>query len=167
MGDYGPFSTMGKSIGYQVSIGNSSFLVDCGSPLFQQIGGHGLKAVKGLIITHCHDDHKRWFTDLALFCMYAPDIPHKLPLFTSEAINEGLFISSGPPLNTSLSNDSKSVVDLGYSDYIDYRPLGPRAKYKIVRRNTAAGASMLQVVDADGETVGPERAKIVISPRNC
>ncbi len=166
LGDYGPFSSMGKSIGYQVSIGDSSFLVDCGSPLFQQIGGHGLKDIKGLIITHCHDDHKRWFTDLSLFSLYSPEIRQKLPVFTSEAINEGLQISSGASLNTSLSGDSRAVVDLGYDDYIDYRPLGPRAKYRIVRRNLDAGRSMLAVLDAHGGTVGPERAKIVVSVRN-
>ena len=166
LGDYGPFSSMGKSIGYQVTIGDSSFLVDCGSPLFQQIGGHGLKAIKGLIITHCHDDHKRWFTDLSLFNMYAPDIRHKLPVFTSHAINEGLQISSGPALNTSLSNDSRAVVDLDYSDYIDFRPLAPRPRYRIVRRTTGGGASLLEVVDEHDQPVGPERAKIVISVKN-
>lgn len=166
LGDYGPFSSMGKSIGYQVSIGDSSFLVDCGSPLFQQIGGHGLKAIRGLIITHCHDDHKRWFTDLSLFNLYAADIHHKLHLFTSETINEGLQISSGPALNCSLSGDSKNVVDIGYDDYIDFHPLGPRAKYHIVRVTTGAGAFHLQVLDAQGVTVGPERAKIIISTKN-
>ncbi len=166
LGDYGPFSAMGKSIGYQVSIGDSSFLVDCGSPLFQQIGGHGLKAIKGLIITHCHDDHKRWFTDLSLFNRYAPDIQHKLPVFTSEAINEGLVISSGPALNTSLNGDSRTVVDLTYTDYIDFRRLGPRAKYRIIRRDTGAGVSRLEVVDGHDVTVGPGLAKIVISAKN-
>ncbi len=166
LGDYGPFSSMGKSIGYQVSIGDSSFLVDCGSPLFQQIGGHGLKAIKGLIITHCHDDHKRWFTDLSLFNLYAPDMSHKLPVFTSEAINNGLLVSSGAALNTSLSSDSKSVIDLAYEDYVDFRPLAPRAKYRIVRQVTGAGGSMLAVVDVHGGIVGPERAKIVISAKN-
>lgn len=166
LGDYGPFSSMGKSIGYQVSIGDSSFLVDCGSPLFQQIGGHGLKTIRGVIITHCHDDHKRWFTDLSLFSKYTPDIPHKLPVFTSEAINEGLQISSGPALNTSLSTDSRTAVDLGYADYIDFRQLGPRAKYRIVRRDTGAGSSRLVVEDASGAAVGPGLAKIVISTKN-
>lgn len=52
LGDYGPFPRMGKSIGYQIIIGQSSYLIDCGAPLFQQIGGHGLKEVRGLIITH-------------------------------------------------------------------------------------------------------------------
>jgi ribonuclease BN (tRNA processing enzyme) len=157
---------MGKSIGYQVTIGDSSFLVDCGSPLFQQIGGHGLKAIKGLIITHCHDDHKRWFTDLSLFSLYTPDIPHKLPVFTSEVINEGLRTSSEAALNTSLGGDSKTVVDLDYRDYIDFRALGPRAKYRIVRRDTGAGMSALEVVDLRGRTVGHERAKIIISAKS-
>lgn len=166
LGDYGPFSNMGKSIGYLVSIGDSSFLVDCGSPLFQQIGGHGLKGIKGLIITHCHDDHKRWLSDLALFTLYAPDHPHKLPIFTSEAINENLYIASGPALDTSLSGDSKRVVDLAYHDYIDFTPLGPRAKFKIIRREVGEGLSRLEVVDRCGNSVGPDLAKIVISSRN-
>ncbi|MEI6703348.1 MAG: hydrogenase maturation protease [Deltaproteobacteria bacterium] len=166
LGDYGPFSSMGKSIGYLVSIGESSFLVDCGSPLFQQIGGHGLKSVKGLIVTHCHDDHKRWLTDLALFSLYAPDHRHKLSIFTSEVINENLSIASGPALDTSLSGDSKKVVDLGYDDYINFTPLGPRAKFRIIRRENGEAVSRLEIVDLNGDTVGPDRAKIVISSRN-
>ncbi len=59
LGDCGPFSRIGKSIGYQVTIGQFSYLVDCGAPVFQQLGGHKLKEIKGLIVTHCHDDHKR------------------------------------------------------------------------------------------------------------
>jgi ribonuclease BN (tRNA processing enzyme) len=157
---------MGKSIGYLVTIGDSSFLVDCGSPLFQQIGGHGLKCIKGVIITHCHDDHKRWFSDLSLFNMYAPDIQHKLPVFSSESINAGLQTASGPALNTSLSFDSKMVVDLDYTDYIDFKPLGPRAKYRIARQSNGSSGFTLAVLDVLGEIVGPEQAKIIISSRN-
>lgn len=166
LGDHGPFSSMGKSIGYQVCIGDSSFLVDCGSPLFQQIGGHALKVVRGLIITHCHDDHKRWFTDLSLFNLYTPDIPHRLPVFTSEAIHQGLRSSSGAALNTSLSVDSRTVVDLAYDDYIEALPFGPRAKYRIVQRDEGAGRLAYAVEDLHGMPVGPERAKIVISAKN-
>ena len=166
LGDYGPFSAMGKSVGYQISIGDSSFLVDCGSPLFQQIGGHGLKAIRGLIITHCHDDHKRWLTDLALFNLYAPDVKHKLPVFTSEIINEGLRISSGPALYTSLDGESKRVVDLSYDDYIDFHALGPEAKYRIVTQDSSDGGSRLAVVDEQGAVVAPGKAKIVISAKN-
>ena len=166
LGDYGPFSSMGKSIGYKVDIGDSSFLVDCGSPLFQTIGGHGLKNIKGLIITHCHDDHKRWLTDLALFSRYISDSPQRLPIFTSETINEDLIIASGPALNSSLSIDSKQVVDLAYDDYIDFTPLGPRPRFRIIRRETGEAAYRLEVVDRDGNSVSPDRAKIVISSRN-
>jgi len=121
LGDYGPFSRMGKSIGYLVSIGNSVYLVDCGSPLFQQMGGHKVKTIKGLIVTHCHDDHKRWFTDIALFYKYAPDVSRKIFFLTSEVINEELLKGSGAALDRSLSHDSKSIVDIAYEDYINHQ----------------------------------------------
>lgn len=165
LGDYGPFSRMGKSIGYEVTIGQASYLIDCGAPLFQQIGGHGLKVTRGLIITHCHDDHKRWFTDLALFNMYAPDIPHKVALFTTEEINGELVRSSAAALDRSLSHDSKRVVDIAFEDYIDYRMIGPRAKYRIVSKDEGAGRTALCVTGSDGALIGPDRAKIVISAK--
>lgn len=166
LGDYGPFSRMGKSIGYQVVIGESSYLIDCGSPLFQQIGGHGLKEVRGLIITHCHDDHKRWFTDLALFNMYAPDIPHKVTLITSEDNNAELVKSSACALDRSLSIDSKRIIDVAYEDYIDYRGIGPRAKYRIVPTDEGHGRTGLCITDRSGDLVGPDKAKIVISSKS-
>lgn len=165
LGDYGPFSRFGKSIGYQVTIGNSSFLLDCGAPLFQQIGGHGLKSIQGLIITHCHDDHKRWFSDLALFNMYAPDIPNKVFLLTSEDIHKDLIRASSPALERSLSVDSKRVVDISYEDYVDFRILGPRAKYRIAAHDERNGTSHFFVSDIVGNRVGPDVAKIVISKR--
>ena len=119
---------MGKSIGYQIIIGNSGYLIDCGAPLFQTIGGHGLKEIDGLIVTHCHDDHKRWFTDLILFHIYAPDIRKKLSLFTSEALYEELIRASGPSLDRSLSKDSKNIIDIPYEDYIEFHILGPPSK---------------------------------------
>jgi hypothetical protein len=165
LGDYGPFSRMGKSIGYQITIGQSTFLIDCGTPLFQQIGGHGLKAIKGLIITHCHDDHKRWFSDLALFNMYAPDASGRVFLLTSEDVHEELMRASGPALEKSLSLDSKNIVDISYDNYIDYRALGPRAKYRIVSTGEGNGGAGLSIVDRDGIYLGPDRAKIVISEK--
>ncbi len=163
LGDYGPFSRMGKSIGYLVGLGSSQYLLDCGTPLFQQIGGHGLKNIRGLIITHCHDDHKRWFSDLALFNMYAPDFATKLFLLTSEQVGEELKRASGPALERSLSADGKKVTDIPYEDYIDHALLGPRAKYRIVSAGKADGQSALIVEGPDRKPVGPDRAKIVIS----
>ena len=165
LGDHGPFSRIGKSIGYQVNIGESVFLIDCGSPLFQQIGGHGLKHVDALIITHCHDDHKRWFSDLALFNMYAPDIPHKIMLIAAEAINEELFRASGPALDRSLSPDSKRVINIAYEEYINHRIIGPRPKYRIISKDESNGKSVLCIVDRSGNIIGSDRAKIIISEK--
>ena len=165
LGDYGPFSRIGKSIGYQVTVGSSSFLVDCGSPVFQRIGGHGLKEIKGLIITHCHDDHKRWFTDFALFNRYAPDISRKVRLYTSDEVNQGLIESSEAALGSSLSPDSSRIIDIAYDDYVEYHPISPRPRYRIISRELDDGMFRYEVVDRDGNEVGPERAKIFISPK--
>lgn len=165
LGDYGPFSMMGKSIGYQITIGRSSFLLDCGSPLFQQIGGHGLKGIKGLIITHCHDDHKRWFSDLALFNMYARDIANRVYLLTSEEVHGGLMRASGPAIETSLSPDARAIIDIPHEKYIDYRTLGPRARYRIVSSDRGAGVTGLSIADREGNIIGPDKAKIVINEK--
>ncbi len=166
LGDFGPFSRIGKSIGYQVIHGNSLYLIDCGSPLFQDIERHELKAVKGLIITHCHDDHKRWFTDLALFYKYERGDRQKLVLMTSEDIHDELMRASGPALDRSLSQDSKRIIDIPYEEYNDKRILGPRAKYRIVSRYEGDSKTGLYVVDKDGNIVDPASAKIVISEKS-
>lgn len=165
LGDSGPFSRMGKSIGYLVTIGKSNYIIDCGDPLFQMVGGYRLRDINGFIITHCHDDHKRWFTDLAIFYKYATDIFHKLPLFTSESVHNDLQKSSLSALDRSLSDDSKKIIDIHYDDYIDYRAVGPRAKFKIVVRDEGDGKSSLCIVDSGGVLVGPGVAKIVVSSR--
>lgn len=165
LGDYGPFSRMGKSIGYRITVGQSSFLIDCGAPLFQQIGGHGLKDIRGLIVTHCHDDHKRWFSDLALFNMYAPDFSKRVCLLTSEDVHDQLIRSAGPALEKSLSKDSKRIIDIPHEDYVDYRVLGPRARFRIVTRHEGGGRTSLLIADRDGTPVGPDQAKVVINER--
>ena len=165
LGDYGPFSMMGKSIGYQITIGRSSFLMDCGVPLFQQIGSQGLKGIKGLIITHCHDDHKRWFSDLALFNMYESAVSHRVYFLTSEDVHQELMRASGPALEKSLSKDSKNIIDIPYDGYIDHRPLGPRARYRIVSSDRGAGVTGLSIADREGNIIGPDKAKIVISDK--
>ncbi len=162
LGDYGPFSRIGKSIGYQVTIGESCYLVDCGSPVFQKFGGHGLKTIKGLIVTHCHDDHKRWFSDFALFNRYAPDVDHRLPLMTSEKVNRCLAEGSGPALALSLADDCRQVVEIAYDEYVDFTSIAPRAKYRIENLPVGSGLSRLAVVDLSGSIVPPERAKIFI-----
>ncbi len=162
LGDSSSFSRVGKSIGYKVTVGGQVYLIDCGTPLFQQIGGHGLKELKGLIITHCHDDHKRWFSDLALFHMYAPDFHNKVSLITSESVHEDLIESSMPVIGKSLSKDSKNIVDMAFQDYIDYRMIGPEAGYKITATHRR-GKTLLCVTDRQDSVLPPDMAKIVVS----
>lgn len=167
LGDHGPFSAIGKSIGYQLRIGQSDYLIDCGAPLFQQIGGEGLKNIKGLIVTHCHDDHKRWYSDLALFNMYAADSPQlqRIVLLTSETVNEELMRASAPALDRSLSVDSKSIIDVPYEEFVSFAMIGPRSKYKILPVHDGRGGLGHRIIDGNGNTVGPDIAKIVINPR--
>ncbi|HEB74901.1 MAG TPA: hypothetical protein ENJ04_00935 [Nitrospirae bacterium] len=165
LGDFGPFSCMGKSITYQVTIGRSTYLIDCGAPIFQQIGCDGLKEIDGIIITHCHDDHKRWFTDLALFNMYSPDMDRRFSLLTSEDIHDELVTASRPSLDRSLSGDSKKVVDIDCAQYTDYRMIGPRAKYRMVSVDEGGGRTSLCITDRHGNVVGPDVAKVVINER--
>jgi hypothetical protein len=166
LGDFGPFSRTGKSIGYQVRIGDLTILVDCGAPLFDAIGGHGLQKVNGLCITHCHDDHKRWFSDLALFHRYAPDMPKTLFLLTSEAVYKGVYTSAMTSIERSLSVDSKKIVDMSFDDFITTKIIGPRAKYHIDQTVGQDGTSSLAVVDSDGTVVPPQRAKVILSQKD-
>jgi ribonuclease BN (tRNA processing enzyme) len=164
LGDHGPFSRVGKSVGYKLRIGQTNLLLDCGAPLFQQIGGHGLQDIEGLILTHCHDDHKRWFTDLALFFRYAPDMRRKLRLFTTEAVYHDLKAAAMPVLGTGLSDDAMTVTEVAFEDFIDYRTIGPRARYRIVTREAGNGRHTLAVVDTQGNLLPPDAAKVVVNP---
>jgi ribonuclease BN (tRNA processing enzyme) len=165
LGDFGPFSMMGKSIGYEVTIGDSIYLVDCGAPLFQQIGSYNLKYVKGIIVTHCHDDHKRWFTDLALFRRYVPDAGFKVFLLTSEEVQSELLKSSRTALDRSLSKDSKTIIDIPRDDYVTCNTIGPRARYRIMSKYEGSGNTDFYIRDLEDNAVSPDVAKIVVSDK--
>jgi hypothetical protein len=165
LGDFGPFSRMGKSIGYEIKSGQHHYLLDCGAPLFHQIGGDILMNIQGLILTHCHDDHKRWFTDLVLFNMYECALCKKVLLLTSEDIHHELVKASGPSLDRSLSQDSKNIIDVPFEQYIDYQIIGPYARYRITSRDEGLGKTGLYITDRDGNVIGPDTAKIVISEK--
>ncbi len=165
LGDYGPFSMMGKSIGYEVTIGDSLYLLDCGAPLFQQIGSPNLKNIKGIIVTHCHDDHKRWFTDLALFHRYEPQAGFKVYLLASEEVQSELLKSSRTALDRSLSQDSKLIVDIPKDDYVSYQMIGPRAKYRITSQGEGRGKTGFSILDLNDNKPGPDVAKVVISKK--
>ncbi|MEA1922769.1 MAG: hypothetical protein U9N63_08935, partial [Pseudomonadota bacterium] len=164
LGDFGPFSREGRCISYEVEIAGDSYLIDCGAPLFKQLGGHRLKEIKGLFITHCHEDHKRWFTDLAIFHRYAKDVNKKLTLFTSQIVNDELKRSSAAALYSTLSNCRKNVVGVKYEEYVNFQMIGPRPLYRIISKNEGNGRSQLCIVDQKQNLVSPERAKIFINP---
>lgn len=162
-GDYDPFSIAGKSIGYEIIIGNSNYLIDCGAPLFQKIGTEGIVQVKGLIVTHCHYDHMRWYTDIILYHTYTQGVPKKIKILSSEDVFEELTESSSYSLDRTLSRDSKNIVDVDYNDTVDFKIIGPYAKYKIVLKHEGAGRNRFCVYDRNGNQVGPDKAKIVIN----
>ncbi len=162
LGDSGPFSRMGKSISYLLEIGASKLLIDCGAPMFQLIGGRALRHVRGLFVTHCHDDHKRWFSDMALFYRYAPDYPDPLTLLTTDDVQVELEKASGPSLDISLSPDARRIVDLPVEGYFRRIPVGPRARVRL--EDTWARGGGLAVVDLDGHPVEPGRAKAIVNP---
>lgn len=166
LGDSGPFSKFGLSIGYRVRCGPASYLVDCGAPIFQFLKEQEVRDVRGLIGTHSHDDHRRWFTDLALFKRYACGIREKLVFITTEPIQEEFLKNSRGALERSLSSDQKRVVEIPYDEYVNAVVFGPRAKYRIAAFPVVEEANAWRVLDADGEVVPASRAKVVVNSRH-
>ena len=121
IGNMAPFSLMGESSAYMVTVNGCSYLLECGSPIFSNLGYEGIAKIKGIFATHSHEDHKRWFTDIVLFTFYNPLLKHKVKLISSEIILEEFAKNSKAALERSLSLDSKRVIDLPYE-----RSIGPR-----------------------------------------
>ncbi|MBN2122824.1 MAG: hypothetical protein JW821_00905 [Deltaproteobacteria bacterium] len=164
MGNTSPFSMMGESSGYMVTVNGCSYLLECGSPVFPSLGYRGISQIRGIFGTHSHEDHKRWFTDIVLFTFYNPLFKHKLKLISSEVILEEFAKNSKGALERSLSPDSKRIVDIPYDNMVENVPIGPRSKYLIVLKGTGNGAFRYQVEDRRGNLIGPEKAKIIINP---
>lgn len=159
-----PFSRKGECTGYEVTIGPYTYLIDCGAPFFQKVGGSRLKAINGFIVTHSHEDHKRWFTELALYNKYCTDFSNRIALLTSELVHKELIRTSGAALDRSLSIDSKNIIDIPFENYINFSMIGPEAKYKIALSNSGEGQRSFYVSDLQGKVIGKDRAKIVINP---
>lgn len=164
MGNTSPFSMMGESSGYMVTVNGCSYLLECGSPVFPSLGYKGISQIRGIFGTHSHEDHKRWFTDIVLFTFYNPLFKHKLKLISSEVILEEYAKNSKGALERSLSADSKRIVDIPYDNMVENVPIGPRSKYVIALKATGNGAFRYQVEDRRGNVIGPEKAKIIINP---
>lgn len=164
IGDSGPFSRMGRSIGYHLSVSAARYLIDLGAPVFQFLGVEGIKAIRGVVCTHSHDDHRRWFTDLALFSYYTQDISHRLRLITTELLHEEFEKNSKGALERSLSADSRDVVEVPYDRFVEKVLLGPRSLYRVIMKRVGDDEFHWRVVDAVGELVDPSKAKVVVHP---
>jgi ribonuclease BN (tRNA processing enzyme) len=164
MGNTSPFSMMGESSGYMVTVNDRAYLLECGSPVFPSLGYNGVAKVKGIFATHSHEDHKRWFTDIVLFTFYNPLFKNKIKLISSEVVLEEYTKNSKGALERSLSADSKRIVDIPYDNMVQNVIIGPRSKYRIVLKSSGEGLFHYQVEDRAGGVIGPDRAKIVINP---
>lgn len=165
IGDSGPFSRYGLSISYRLRYGPAEYLIDCGAPIFEKTGWEGVRRIRGIVATHSHEDHRRWFTDIALFKKYLEGRGQKLRLITSEGIHDEFRKNSRGALERTLSMDSKQVVEIPYEEFVEPSLLGPRARYRIAMHPVTADTFAWRVVDLEGRVVPPERAKVVINHR--
>ncbi|MBW2102508.1 MAG: hypothetical protein JRH05_07500 [Deltaproteobacteria bacterium] len=165
LGNTGCFSLEGESSGYMLTFNGSRYLLECGSPVFATLGHHGIEEIKGIFATHSHEDHRRWFTDIALFRFYDARSSQKLKLISTETILEEFHKNSKGALERSLSEDSKRVIDIPYHEMVEECIIGPRSLYRIRLEESPDGGYRYVIRDRDGSLVGPEKAKIFINPR--
>ncbi len=162
LGDSRPFSKYGQSICYFLSINGYRFLIDCGAPLFEHLTRQQIENIDGLFATHSHEDHKRWFTDLAIYLNYLTEGEDRLDLITIDPIHEEYRKNSRGALERTLSPDSRDVVEVPYRAFVNPISFGPKARYRIRREQKGDGSYGWRVVDEEGNPVPPDRAKIVI-----
>jgi len=162
LGESRPFSKYGQSICYYVTVNGHTFFIDCGAPIFEHLSRDQIEDVDGLFATHSHEDHKRWFTDLAIYLNYLTEGEKRLNLMTIDPIQEEFLKNSRGALERTLSADSRDVVEVPYRNFVNPVSIGPSARYRIVRDHHDGGTYDWRVVDEDGRTVSPDRAKVVI-----
>jgi len=164
IGNTSPFSLMGESSCYLITVNGRSYLLDCGTPIFPYLGYQGISEIKGIFATHSHEDHKRWFTDIVLFSFYNPVLKSKVRLVSSETILDEYAKNSKGALERTLSFDSKKVIDVPYENMVEPIIIGPRSKYFINLKKGGSGFFYYQVEDRQGNVIGPDKAKIFINP---
>lgn len=164
LGDSPMFSDYGKNTSFLIYAGYRKFLIDCGANPFARLGHDGLANLGALIVTHSHDDHRRWFTEMALYRYYHPGIRRKLPVVATDNVLEELCISGQSALERTLTPDRKMATETPMEEFIEQIPIGPRAKYfatsiKLDRK----GGPVWRIMDrATGKLVPPEKGKVVL-----
>jgi hypothetical protein len=164
LGNTSPFSMAGESSGYMVTVAGRSYLLECGAGVFPSIGPAAIGRLKGIFASHSHEDHKRWFTDVVLFTFYNPAFDHRVRLISSEPVLQEFAKNSKGALERSLSFDSKRVVDIPFEQMVESILIGPRSRYFIDVAAAGEGAFRFEVRDRSGNVVGPDRAKVVLTP---
>lgn len=172
LGDSSPFSKSGKSIGYLVWPGANNhdtlkdrprYFIDCGAPIFELI--EQIRPNDYFIITHAHEDHKRWLTDLAFYQRYFASRRGKVKLATTETIHQDCYHASKLALEQGLSPDAKRIIDIPYETYVNPIVLGPKSKYRITQVRTGRDSFTWRVVDSNGRIVRASKAKVFMTPR--
>ncbi len=160
IGDSGPFSQLGESIGYLVTAGETDFLVDCGGPIFSLLNEDDLNKIDGVVATHAHEDHKRWFTDLALYKKFLSPRDNLLHLLAAEEVMEDYRLASTPALGLTLSNNCQRIINYDFKDYTTFKPIAPRPKYRCIQSSSSDRPGHWIVVTENGEELGADRAKL-------
>ena len=142
----------------------TNLLVDCGAPIFQLLTTEEIAEISGVILTHSHDDHRRWLGDLALYRRFVDPDRSKLKLFATEEVHEEYKELGRSVFERNLNETADRVIETPYTSYFDLVTIGPRPKYSIVESIKEAGNRELVVRDRGGKRVGPDRAKIVLHP---
>ncbi|MGH7143484.1 MAG: hypothetical protein ACREJ2_05035 [Planctomycetota bacterium] len=164
LGDSPMFSDYGKNTSFLIYAGYKKFLIDCGANPFARLGHDGLANLGALIVTHSHDDHRRWFTEMALYRFYHPGIKLKLPVVATETVLEELCISGQSALERTLTPDRKLATETPMEEFIEQIPIGPRAKYvaAAIKLDRKGGPVWRIVERATGKIVPPEKGKVVL-----
>lgn len=165
LGDSGPFSRQGVSICYKVTYNGGAYLIDCGAAVFSALTPQTIQELRGIVGTHSHEDHRRWFVDLALFRFYVSRAQNSLRLIATETLLEEYVKTCRAGLERTLSMDSKQVQEVPFTTFVEPIIFGPTARYRILRtRLPGEEGSVWRVMDENGETVAPDQAKVVVHP---
>ncbi|MGM0380649.1 MAG: MBL fold metallo-hydrolase [bacterium] len=162
LGDYSTFSTAGKGIGYRIRADGASFLLDCGAPVFHQLGDEGINNLDGIIITHSHEDHKRWLTEIGLHNRYISTNGKSLPLLGIEKVLEEIETTAAYALEQTLSEDSSQIENIPFNNFFQPEITGPRPRYRCKKFEDRGW----RVVDEDNNILPPDKAKVFIVPGN-
>jgi len=129
LGDNQPFSTSGKNPSYFLEWGKHSLLIDLGTSPFEGVAPEKLANIDGVLITHIHLDHCRYFSDLALYFKYNLNKP--LKVIAGYMVLKNLRLMFEKTLIRSLDNDLGKTKTFKYEDFVEEERIGPIPRAEI------------------------------------